>query len=376
MARTKKQDDYGLSKPTPTRKMAAPELPYKPKDPQHYHPPIGLIGCGGITQHHLRAYREAGYNIVALCDLVEERAQKRKQEFFPDAEVYTDFRAILDRQDIEVVDIATHPPERGPIIQAALEARKHVLSQKPFVTNLDFGLQLADLADRQGVKLAVNQNGRWAPHFSYIRQAINQGLVGDVLGAHLGVCWDHNWILNTEFNNVHHVVLYDFAIHWFDIVTQFFGERRPQRVFASLARSSSQTAAPPLLGQALIEYEGGQASLTFDADVRFGHQDFTYVTGSAGTITSAGPDLGKQKVTLYTEKGYGSPALESSWFPAGFHGTMAELLCSIEEDRQPSNNARANLNSLAVCFAAVASAEYGQPKVPGEVREMSEFVGV
>ncbi|MDQ2730027.1 MAG: Gfo/Idh/MocA family oxidoreductase [Armatimonadota bacterium] len=370
MARTKKQDEYGLSKPTPTRKMAVPDLPYKPKDPQHYHPPIGLIGCGGITEQHLRAYRGAGYNVVALCDKVEERAQKRKADFYPDAEVYTDFGALLRRPDIEVVDIATHPAERGPIIHAALEAGKHVLSQKPFVTNLGFGLELADLADRKGLKLAVNQNGRWSPHFSYIRQAINGGLVGDVLGAHLGVCWDHNWIINTEFNKVHHVVLYDFAIHWFDIVTQFFGERQPQRVFASLAQSSNQTAAPPLLGQALIEYEGGQASLTFDAATPFGHQDFTYVAGSAGTIKSVGPNLGEQQVTLYTENGYCSPALEGSWFPAGFHGTMAELLCSIEEDRQPSNNARANLASLALCFAAVASAEDDQPKVPGEVREM------
>ena len=56
-----------------------------------------------------------------------------------------------------------------------------------------------------------------------------------------------------------------------------------------------------------------------------------------------------------------------TWFTNGFHGTMAELLCAIEEDRQPSNNAADNLDCLALCFAAVESAERGEPIRPGSV---------
>ena len=52
------------------------------------------------------------------------------------------------------------------MIETALAAGKHVLSQKPFVLDLDDGTRLADLADESGVVLAVNQNGRWAPHLS------------------------------------------------------------------------------------------------------------------------------------------------------------------------------------------------------------------
>ena len=103
-----------------------------------------------------------------------------KKEFYPDADVYGDYRDVLKRGDIEVVDIATHPPERAAIIEAALTAGKHVLSQKPFVLDLDVGLRLADLADQRRLRLAVNQNGRWAPHFSYIGEAIQAGLLGQV----------------------------------------------------------------------------------------------------------------------------------------------------------------------------------------------------
>jgi hypothetical protein len=72
------------------------------------------------------------------------------------------------------------------------------------------------------------------------------------------VHWDHTWVAGTLFDQIHDLVLYDFAIHWFDIVTCFFGHRTARRVFASTARAATQTARPPLLAQALIEYEGGQ----------------------------------------------------------------------------------------------------------------------
>src|SRR5204862_374892 len=81
------------------------------------------------------------------------------------AKSYNEYRQVLKRDDIEVVDIATHPQERLCIVRAAVEAGKHVLSQKPFAIDLDEGRRLVELAKKKNVKLAVNQNGRWAPHF-------------------------------------------------------------------------------------------------------------------------------------------------------------------------------------------------------------------
>jgi predicted dehydrogenase len=352
--------------------IAAPNLPYKPRDPKNYRPAIGLIGCGGITKEHLTAYRAAGYRVAALCDAVLSRASGRKAEFYTEAEVYRDYRDLLKRGDIEVVDIATHPPERAAIIEHALTAGKHVLSQKPFVLDLDVGVRLADLADHRGLRLAVNQNGRWAPHFSYIIQAVQAGLLGQVSAAHLSVHWDHGWVKGTQFENVKHLILYDFAIHWFDIITCLMGRRRAKLVYASAAHSPAQKVRPPLLAQATIEYDSAQASLVFDGDTRFGKEDRTFIAGTEGTILSIGPDSRHQRLSLYTAAGQAVPALEGCWFPDGFHGAMGELLSAIEENREPSNSARNNLHSLELCFAAVASAENRLPVVPGTVRKLPE----
>ncbi len=365
----KSKRNYHLERSAAGR-MPAPKLPYKPRDPKHYRPNIALVGCGGITKDHLTAYRKAGYSVVALCDVVLSRAKHRRAEFFPEAKVYRNWRDVLKRDDVEVVDLAAHPAERAPMITAALEAGKHVLSQKPFVLDLDFGRRMADLADQKGVKLAVNQNGRWAPHFSYMRHAVQAGLIGEVCGVHFSVHWDHNFVRGTAFEKIRHLILYDFAIHWFDVLTCFFPDRPAKRVYASVGRSGSQSVQPPLLAQALVEYEDAEASLVFDGDTRFGPEDRTYVTGSHGTLTSMGPNLKRQKVTLATTKGQASPRLHGCWFPDGFHGTMGELLSAIEDGREPANGARENLKSLALCFAAVASAERHRPVVPGAVRKM------
>jgi predicted dehydrogenase len=365
-----KKRDYALTAGAGTARIAAPMVAYRPEDPRRYRPRIGLIGCGGITEYHLRAYKAAGYDVAVLCDRTLAKARRRQREFYPAAMVRTDYCELLRRDDIEVVDIATHPEERVTIMRAAIEAGKHVLSQKPFVTDIDVGERLCDLAEKRGVRLAVNQNGRWAPHFSYLRNAIEQGLIGAPIAAHLAVHWDHNWVKGTPFEQVRHLVLYDFGVHWFDILCCFMGDTRPTRVFASAAVSPSQKAKPPLLAQAAVEYDGAQASIVFDADVRSGREDRTFVAGTKGTLLSQGPSLTEQAVTLHTPRGMARPKLRGSWFAEGFHGAMAELLLAIEQNREPAHGGRNNLKSLALCFAACASADAGKPIVPGTVRKL------
>jgi predicted dehydrogenase len=362
-------DDYGLSKTHTGARIEAPVLPYQPQNPKKYNPEIGVIGCGGIATQQLNAYRQAGFRVTALCDRTEGKARVYQEKYYPDAFITTDYRELLRRDEIEVVDITTHPKDRIEIIEEALAAGKHVLSQKPFVVDLEIGERLADLADARGVRLAVNQNGRWAPHFSFIRQAIKAGLIGRLMSAHFSAHWNHNWIIGTKFEEIESLVLYDFGVHWFDLASHFFEGREALRVSAFATRASGQRAKPPMLAQAIIEFEDGQASIVFNANVEHGQEDRTVISGTEGTIVSEGPSLSEQSVTIYTAEGHAKPMLEGTWFREGFHGAMAELLCAIEAGREPVNNARTNLRGLSLCFAAIASAAEGGVRLPGGVRK-------
>jgi len=347
-----------------TGSTPAPALAYRPPVPRRYRPRIGLIGCGGITVHHLKAAQSLGVEVVALADVNPAAAEKRRAEFYPQAEVFSDYRQLLARRDIDVVDVATHPAVRLPIIEAALLAGKHVLSQKPFVLDLADGVRLADLADRVGRRLAVNQNGRWAPYFAYLLEAVRSGLLGPVHSLDLTMNWDHTWCRGSEFERIHHLILYDYAIHWFDIVASVFAGRQPRHVFASTARALGQDLAPPLLANSLVNYGDGLATLAFSAYSLHGPQERLTAVGSAGTLHGSGPICGLPRLHLHSSTGESIVELEGSWFPDGFRGTLGELLCAIEEDREPRNSARNNLASLSLCFAALKSADTGLPVVP------------
>ena len=79
----------------------------------------------------------------------------------------------------------------------------------------------------------------------------------------------------------------------------------------------------------------------------------------------------KAKMEVFLEEGQCRVPLESCWFDAGFQGTMGELLCAIEEDREPHHSAKSNLKSLELCFAALAAADRGEPVEVGSVRTVS-----
>ena len=368
MSQPEKSSGYGLAAVAAARTAEAPALSYLPPCPRAYRPKIALIGCGGISEYHLRAYRTMQLEVVMLCDRDRARADKRRTEFYPAALVSADYRDVLRRDDIAVVDVATHPSERAEIIEAALHAGKHVLSQKPFVLDLEVGERLATLAAKKNLKLAVNQNGRWAPHFSYLAAAVRAGLIGEVATVGCTLQWDHTWTTGTAFEEIRHLVLFDFGIHWFDIATRFTPGLIPHRVSATVACAPFQKMKPPILAQAVIEYLGVQVRLAFNGHVQHGQEDRTVICGSRGTLRSFGPSLSEQTVELHTTAGCMKPPLEGTWFTNGFQGTMGELLCAIEDDREPSNSARDNLGSLALCFAALASADAGQPFAPGAVR--------
>jgi predicted dehydrogenase len=355
--------NYDLAAAT-SATVAAPSLPYQPPAPKTYRPRIGLIGCGGITQHHLKAYREANWDVVALYDLHPAAAEKRRAEFFPDAKVCATPAELLAIPGLDVVDIATHPAVRGPLIEQAIAARKHVLSQKPFVLDLAEGHRLVALAQAAGIKLAVNQNGRWAPYFSYLRHAIRAGLVGEVSSVNIALNWDHTWTAGTEFEKIHHLVLYDFAIHWIDAACTFFGGGPATSVFAALAPAPGQPIKPPLVASVTARFPAGIATLSFNGCSRHAPLERCTVVGSTGTLHGVGDICGIKALDLTTPSGTARVELTGSWFPDGFRGTMGELLCAIEENREPENGAAANLHSLATCFAAMKSADESRLVTP------------
>ncbi|MBE7539955.1 MAG: Gfo/Idh/MocA family oxidoreductase [Opitutaceae bacterium] len=356
------------------REVDAPDLPYRPSIPRRYRPEIGLIGCGGISKVHLQAYQMDGYEVTALASRRKGAAEERRDAFFPKAEVYSDHKELLARDDIEVVDVATHPFGRDEIIADALRAGKHVLSQKPFVLDLAVGRRLVALAQSRRRLLAVNQNGRWAPYHAYLLAAVRAGLLGGIQTADFAINWDHTWTKGGVFEKIHHLVLFDFGVHWFDLVASLFSDRKVRSVTAHVARSPGQTMRPPMLAHCAVEFESGLATLAFNAHSKHGPREAFNVCGTAGTLRGEGAGVIQvDLLDMYWAGCHARPRLQGAWMPDGFRGAMGELLCAIEEKREPENSAANNLRTLELCFAAMKSADTGRSIRPGTASRASGY---
>ena len=125
---------------------------------------VGIIGAGRIGQlAHLQSLAgDPACTVVAIADLRPELA-RRVAEKFAIARVYTDHRALLADNSIDAVFVVTHRYQTAAVVRDALQAKKHVFSEKPMALDSATARDLVNLAATQGVLYAVGYMKRYDP---------------------------------------------------------------------------------------------------------------------------------------------------------------------------------------------------------------------
>ena len=140
---------------------------------------VGVVGAGrwaGLA--HLPGWaRDERCRIVGVCDLDQERAAAAAGRF--GAEIATqDYRELLARDDIAIIDVVTRDSDHYTINKAAIEAGKHVLSEKPVAHDYRDVRQVADLARAKGLKTKVGFTFRYSPAVRYLKDMLTRGDLG------------------------------------------------------------------------------------------------------------------------------------------------------------------------------------------------------
>ena len=330
--------------------------------------PIGLIGCGWIGGMQLEAYRSAGFNVVAVGDRHLERAEAHRDKFFPNAAAFGSLDELLNFPGLAILDVATHPEGRSETILRGIDAGLHVLSQKPFVEDLFSGIELEEAARKRGVLLSVNQNGRWAPHFSVMLRGVASDLIGDIVSADFSVYWPHDQIVAEmpEFASMQDLILFDFGAHWFDLVG-VLGPTEGLRVSAVVDKRPGQSISAPLQASATIWGAEFFSTVNFRAGERFAEAGAFRVVGTKGVITHEGSSLGGDTVELWTELGHVTVEIRNDWFTFGLSGAMGALLDAVESGEAPSSSPESAMRGLQIAFAALESSRAGRPIEVGSV---------
>ena len=147
---------------------------------------MGVIGCGGIANgKHLPAeQRNPASELVAFCDIVEERAQKACEKYGEEgSKVYTDYRELLKDESIDAVLVLTPNNAHCRITVDALNAGKHVLCEKPMAMNYAEAKEMLEARDKSGKVLTIGYQNRFRPDALYCKRLADEGMFGEVYYA-------------------------------------------------------------------------------------------------------------------------------------------------------------------------------------------------
>lgn len=145
---------------------------------------VGIIGAGSISEMHFEAYKaNENVEIVAVCDLNEQRA-KKKAAYYGADKYYTDYNALLSQQEIDAVSICTWNNAHAEIFIAALNAGKHVLVEKPLCKTIEEAREIeraAKAADDQVLQVGFVR--RHGTNVKVLKKFIDADDFGDIYYA-------------------------------------------------------------------------------------------------------------------------------------------------------------------------------------------------
>ncbi|MFC7393430.1 Gfo/Idh/MocA family protein [Scopulibacillus cellulosilyticus] len=141
---------------------------------------IAVIGCGSIARHrHLPEYEANEHvEIAAVCDIVKERAEEMADKY--GAAAYSNYQDVLRDRTIDAVSICTPNYLHAPISIDALNAKKHVLCEKPMATSKREALDMIEASKRNNKKLMIGHNQRFVPSHQKAKALIEDGEVGKI----------------------------------------------------------------------------------------------------------------------------------------------------------------------------------------------------
>ena len=226
---------------------------------QHERVRFGIIGYGRIGSRHAQRISEnPAAQLVAVCDTKKTRLAEMNSLY--DAEPYEDYRAMLQRPDLDVICICTPNGLHAEMAIAAAKAGKHILCEKPMAIFAADGQQMIQAAAANQVHLFVVKQNRYNPPVAKVKDIIDQGVLGNIYLLVVNVYWnrDAEYYADSDWKGTKALdggTLYTQMSHFIDLMLWFGGDVR--RVECVARQRKHQQIEFEDNGVILVEFESG-----------------------------------------------------------------------------------------------------------------------
>jgi myo-inositol 2-dehydrogenase/D-chiro-inositol 1-dehydrogenase len=332
---------------------------------------FGLIGYGAWGSHHARAIGQTTGAALTAIAARSARTCTAAQADHPGVAVYDDYRALLARNDLEVVDVVLPSHLHHEVGQAVLEAGKNLLLEKPMALTVAHCDDLIALAKARGKVLAIGHEMRHASLWGKIKDLIATGALGAPLyllvelwrkpyrqgadGWRYDIGRVGNWILEEP-------------IHFFDLARWYLaGAGEPLSVYA---RANSRQPGHPELQDnfsAVLNFRGGAYAVIAQTLGAFEHHQVVKVTGTRGAVWASWSGAQDRDFHPRFELKYydGEKVVEIPLArPTGevyeLEDEIAMMVAAVRDGRPVAATGTDGKGAVALCLAAQQSVDTGE----------------
>lgn len=316
---------------------------------------VALIGAGAWGLQHARVF--AARQDVDLCAIVgrtPEKTRARAKEF--GANYYLDIQEMLDRERPDLVSLCLPNLDHFEPTLKVIEAGYPLLVEKPLVFGMGEADRLLSEASRRGLFFAINFNHRYARPVLMAQEAIEQGLLGDVVFA--------TWRFGGEPSDTPHphANLIETQCHGLDMLEHLCG--RITSVMAQMTEKTGHGYSTLVLALRFADGAVGSLVGSYDSSYAYGHAHTLEVNGTRGRV------LVEDTVRRYTFQAAGDETArvwQAGYFndrDREFHRTfdrhVDEVLSAFRRGDEPPVHARAGRRALELAHATIQSFETGE----------------
>ena len=338
---------------------------------------FGIIGAGAIAPFHAEAIANLNEaTLVGICDVVEERARYLAEKF--NAKMWcTDFRKLLEREDVDVVNLCLPPSFNEKIVSEAAKVRKHVIVEKPMALNVEQANSMISSCREANVKLGVIFPCRFSEDTRRIKKIIDEGKLGRLFMGNAFTNWfrTKEYYENASWRKTWAGqgggVLMNQAIHSIDLLQWYMG---PVRSIYGLMDTFLHDIEVEDSAVAILKFENGAMGVIQGTTAAFpGFPRRIEIFGERGSvvlkvhflellaIVGSDMEINGDLRQDYVDKRPGDCSSGPVHLTSEYHRLQIEdFIKAIKEDRRPFVDGEEGKKSLEIIQAIYQSAREGK----------------
>ena len=340
-----------------------------------------LIGCGRIATNHIKAVINNKLEFVAVCDVLPQAMESllAKHGLEKDNSIarYTDYKQMIEENEIELISIATESGVHAEIALYCIDHGIHLIIEKPIAMSIADADEIIARSQAKGVKVSACHQNRFNISVQEMRKALEAGRFGKLSHGSIHVRWNRNqsyyaqapWRGKWASDGGS---LMNQCIHGIDLLRWMLGGEVEEVYGATRQQYHSYLEAEDI-GMAVVKFKNGTIG-TIEGTVNVYPQNLEetlYLFGEKGTVKLGGKSCNNIDVwnfadeTEEDQKNKGLEEATSNVYGNGHTSLFADVIDAIQKDREPYVSAVDGRNALEMVLSIYKSQKTGLPiKLP------------